>query len=80
MLTLKFPYKTSIESKELLTKVIKQYNSVVHYAYNRFRDKLKQKEVRSLCTKLNNIDLLNSWLVQCAVLEGQGLFNYKLFI
>ena len=56
MITLKFPYKVEKNSTELLTKVIRQYNTVVHFAYNRFKEGLKQKEVRSFCAKMNNIE------------------------
>jgi IS605 OrfB family transposase len=69
MKTIKLPYKTS----EDLVPILKQYLSVVRYSYNRFLEGKKEKEVRHLTKSLNNIDLLNSWLVQCAILDGKTI-------
>ena len=41
MITLKFPCKIEDNSKELITLIIRQYNSVVHFAYNRYKDNLQ---------------------------------------
>ncbi|MCK9430006.1 MAG: hypothetical protein M0R17_08385, partial [Candidatus Omnitrophica bacterium] len=69
MKTIKLPYKTT----EDLTKVIKQYSSVVRWSYNRFLEELKEKDIRKLSKSLNNVDLLNSWLIQCAILDGKSI-------
>ena len=73
MITLKLPYTSSDSASQDIKNLRKQYSSVVRYAYNRFHEGLKQLEVRQLCRNLNNINLLNSWLLQCAVLEGQNI-------
>ena len=50
------------------------YNSVVHFAYNRFHDdnSVKEKDVRSQVNQLFK-GKLNSWLLQCAIKEGKSI-------
>ena len=69
MITIKLPY----ESDYNVINLQKQYSSIVRFAYNRYRDKWKQKDIRHACRKLNNIDLLDSWLIQCAIMDAQAL-------
>ena len=68
MKTIKLPYKTNVD----LTSIIKQYSNVVRWSYNRFHKLLKEKDVRQLSNSLNNIEL-NSWLIQCAIKDGQAI-------
>lgn len=53
---------------------LKTYNSVVHFAYNRFHDDdtVKEKDVRY---QINHIfkGKLNSWLLQCAIKEAKSI-------
>ena len=53
---------------------LKTYNSVVHYAYNRFHDdrSAKEKDVRSQVNHLFK-GKLNSWLLQCAIKDGKAI-------
>ena len=53
--------------------IIKQYSCVVRYSYNRFLEGNTEKEVRYLTKSLKNIDLLNSWLVQCAIKDAKAV-------
>ena len=77
MKTIKLPYKTN----EDLTSILKQYSSVVRYSYNRFLDGKTEKDIRELTKSLNNIDLLNSWLVQCGIKDGKSvIIDAKKFI
>jgi IS605 OrfB family transposase len=69
MITIKLPYKTN----EDLNSVLKQYSSVVRYSYNRFIDGKTEKEIRELTKSLNNIGLLNSWLIQCGIKDGKAI-------
>jgi len=71
MKTIKLPYKSS----ENLTSIIKQYSCVVRYSYNRFLECSTEKEVRYLTKSLNNIDNLNSWLVQCAIKDAKAVYT-----
>ena len=53
---------------------LKIYNSVVHFAYNRFHDdsSVKEKDVRFQVNQLFK-GTLNSWLLQCAIKEGKSI-------
>ena len=69
MKTIKLPYKSSKD----LTSIIKQYSCVVRYGYNRFFEGKMEKEIRYLTKSLRNINLLNSWLVQCAIKDAKAV-------
>ena len=70
MKTIKLKIMNSID----LDYELKTYNSVVHFAYNRFHDdsSLKEKDVRSQVNQLFK-GKLNSWLLQCAIKEGKSI-------
>ena len=53
---------------------LRTYNSVVHFAYNRFHDDdtVKEKDVRSQVNQLFK-GKLNSWLLQCAIKDGKAI-------
>lgn len=46
------------------------FNSILRFSYNRFKEGLKEKEVRSRC---RDIFKANSWFVQCAIKEGKAV-------
>lgn len=69
MKTIKLPYSTN----EDLTPILKQYSSMLRFAYNRFLEGKSEKEIRFLSKSLSNIKLLNSWMVQCAIREAKGI-------
>jgi len=73
LITLKIPYKTSEENLKTISKLQQEYSNVVRYSYNRVLDKISQKEIRSKVKDLNNISNLNSWFVQCAILEALSI-------
>ena len=70
MKTIKLKIMNNID----LNYELKTYNSVVHFAYNRFHDdnSAKEKDVRS---QVNNLfkGKLNSWLLQCAIKDGKAI-------
>lgn len=70
MKTIKLKIMNSID----LNYELKTYNSVVHFAYNRFHDdcSLKEKDARSQVNQLFK-GKLNSWLLQCAIKEGKSI-------
>ena len=70
MKTIKFKIMNSID----LDYELRTYNSVVHFAYNRFHDdsSAKEKDVRSQVNQLFK-GKLNSWLLQCAIKEGKSI-------
>jgi hypothetical protein len=51
----------------------KVYNSIVRFAYKRFKEGLKEKEVRARCkeTFAGN----NSWFIQCAIKDAQAIYS-----
>ena len=70
MKTIKLKIMNPIDlNYELMT-----YNSVVHFAYNRFHDdiSIKEKDVRTQVNQLFK-GKLNSWLLQCAIKEGKSI-------
>jgi len=69
MITIKLPYKTEYD----MLPILKQYSSVLRFSYNRFLEGIKEKEVRFATKSMCNIGLLNSWLVQCAILDGKAV-------
>ena len=71
MKTIKLPYTSDTD----LTDISKQYSNVVRYAYNRFLEDKSEKDIRLLAKSLNNVDLLNSWLIQCAILDVKALYK-----
>ena len=71
MKTIKLPHKSS--QQELVEDYLQQYNIVVRWSYNRFRENKSEKEIRLLSKSLKNIPLMNSWLVQCAIKDGKAI-------
>lgn len=69
MITIKLPYT----SDESLLEIRKQYSNVLRYSYNRFRDGKSQKDIRLLTKSLSNINLLNSWIIQCAIKDAESI-------
>ena len=45
---------------------MKQYSSVQHFVYNRIQDSKLQKDIKQQIKLLNNVDLLDSWFIQCS--------------
>ena len=70
MKTIKLKIMNSVD----LNYELRTYNSVVHFAYNRFHDdySVKEKDVRSQVNKLFK-GKLNSWLLQCAIKDGKSI-------
>ena len=70
MKTIKLKIMNTID----LNYELKTYNSVVHFAYNRFHDdrSAKEKDVRSQVNQLFK-GKLNSWLLQCAIKDAKSI-------
>ena len=64
MQVLKIKYKT--DNLNLIKDYMKQYSSCQHYVYNRIQDGLSQKQIKQNIKSLNNLNLLNSWFIQCS--------------
>ena len=61
---LKIKYKT--DNLDLIKDYMKQYSSCQHYVYNRIQEGLSQKQIKQNIKSLNNINLLDSWFIQCS--------------
>ena len=64
--------KLKIKNEVNLNKELKEFNSIVHYSFNRFQEGLKEKEIRS---KVNELFKNNCWFNQCAIKVGQQLYK-----
>jgi len=75
MITIKLPYTANDEFKDFLKILRKQYTSVIHWSYNRFKEGLKEKDIRLFSKHLNHIENLDSWFIQSAIYDGKGIFQ-----
>lgn len=73
MKTIKLP----VTITEDISNIIRQQNTVVRFAYNRFVEGLDQKKIRTLVKSMKGLDSLDSWFIQCAILEAKGLFSSR---
>ncbi len=71
MKTIKLPYKTT----ENLEPILRQYSSVVRYAYRRFLKGKTEKEVRNLTKQKDSIDLLPYWIFQCGIKDAENIYK-----
>ena len=77
MQTIKLKYHTSEENLKVISDFQRQYSSCLHYLYNRLIDNpsITEKELRSYQKDVNNIDLIKSYLFQCAVKEAKQIIK-----
>jgi IS605 OrfB family transposase len=75
LITLKIPYKSNDEFKLFLNNLRREYSSLVRYSYNRLKEGISEKDIRSLHKSLNNIDNLDAWTRQCAINEAKQILN-----
>ena len=66
MQVLKIKYQTDKESLNIIQDYMKQYSSVQHFVYNRINECKSQKDIKQQIKTLNNINLLDSWFIQCS--------------
>ena len=66
MQVLKIKYHTDNESLDIIQDYMKQYSSVQHFVYNRINEGKSQKDIKQQIKILNNVDLLDSWFIQCS--------------
>ena len=65
MQVLKIKYQTNDQSLHIIQDYMKQYSSAQHFVYNRIQDNKSQKDIKQQVKQLNNVNLLDSWFVQC---------------
>ena len=66
MQVLKIKYWADDQSLDIIQDYMKQYSSVQHFVYNRINDGKLQKDIKQQIKLLNNINLLDSWFIQCS--------------
>lgn len=71
MITIKLPIQTTEETKNRILKYQKQYSSLLHVYFNRYKEGLTQTECKHL--ELNNVELLDSWFRQSCIYEAIAL-------
>ena len=69
MITIKLDINT--ENKDKIVEYQKQYSSLLHVFYNRYKEGLSQKDCKHLI--LNNVDLMDSWFRQSCIYEAMAL-------
>jgi hypothetical protein len=68
------PYTTDVNSLKEIHSLMKQFSSVVRFSYNRYFEGITDiKKIKSLLKGLNNIQDLNSKLIEYAILEGKDV-------
>ena len=75
MITIKLPYKSSIEFQDKLNLLRKEYSSVVRFSFNRLKEKYTEKDIRGFLNGLNNVKSLDSWTKQCGILEAKAILT-----
>ncbi len=77
MQTIKLKYQTSNENLKVILDFQRQYSSCLHYLYNRLIGNpfVTEKELRTYQKDLNNIDLIKSYLFQCAIKEAKQIIE-----
>ncbi len=75
LITLKIKYSCD----NSILDVIKQYNSVLKFTYNRLLEnpKLKTSEITQLQKNLNNCNLIGSHLRNSAIYDARSLINHS---
>lgn len=64
--------KLKIMNEFCCIEELRLFNSIVRFSYNRFKENLKEIEVRAECRKIFKA---NSWFVQCAIKEGKAIYE-----
>jgi hypothetical protein len=78
VITIKLPYSTSIDCQDLIGKLRQQQSCVIRFGYKKLENGLKDTPIRHLIKqKLNNIDLIDSWLVDSCIMESKTIFSTK---
>jgi IS605 OrfB family transposase len=67
-------YKYKIQNTIDIASELKQYNSVVRFAYNRFQEGLSQSQVEKIVKEtMNNIKDLDASIIKCAVSKAKDI-------
>ncbi len=76
MQSIRLKYFVSDSDLSIIDKARTQYSNMLHYAYNRCKEGLSQKDVESKLLTLNNIDLVkNSFDIRSCAMHAKQIFN-----
>ena len=73
MQTIKLRYAANEDDKKLILSYQKQFSNCMHVMFNRLKEHKSLKECRDIAAKLNNIELLDSWMRVCALGKAQHI-------
>ena len=74
MQTIKLKYEVENENdKKIILSYQQQFSNCMHVMFNRLKENKSLKECRDIASKLNNIDLLDSWMRVCALGKAQNI-------
>lgn len=60
---------------ENFINIINQFNNVVRYSYNRFKESCLYKDIYEMCKSLNNISALDSYWIKNAIDSSLEIYN-----
>lgn len=76
MQSIKLKYFISDSDLSIINKARTQYSNMIHYAYNRCKEGLSQKDIESKILTLNNIDLVkNSFDIRSCVMQAKSIYK-----
>lgn len=80
MITIKLPIILenclSENDRKYVENLFREFNSIVRFSYNRFKDGLNEKSIRHLLKSKNILNkFCDSWFSQCAIREGKSCFD-----
>lgn len=78
MTTIKIKYELEENKKELLKQYLRQFSNCLHVIYNRMKEQqLSGKQLRNLPFSLNNLELLDTWMVENTIKEAERICASK---
>ena len=79
MKTIKLPIVYSnMEDLEILHEYIRLQNNIIRIAYNRFREKLSEKEIRLFLKTMNlhsESISIDSWFIQSGIYKAKEMYK-----
>lgn len=83
MKTIKLPVHINDSDKEIIREYQRLQNNIIRIAYNRFKDNLKEKEIRTYLKTMNlssNTISIDSWFIQSGIYKAKEMFKKDLEI
>jgi predicted transposase len=67
--------KCKIINEVQIDDYIRQFNNVKRFAFNRFKDGYGFSQINKLCKDLNNIELLDTSIIEAAMLKAKEIYD-----